>query len=176
MKLKQMLGPIPAIDGAHFNTFTTLKDVSPDSPPVIPIAYQENGVDIEIHAWGEFSTTGTPTLQLMLYINTTGSPLIDTGAVTTGSGAAAWLWELYYKGRIKTNGVGGSLKGFGFVQFPTSLTAQTRTPLPITAALRTRAVDLSVPRAVGVGAAWGTSSVSNDVQCYGLDVTIGAGL
>jgi hypothetical protein len=176
VKLKQMMGPVPAVDGAHFNTFTTLKDISPDAPPVLPLAYQENGVDVEIKAWGEFSTTGTPTLQLMLYILSTANPLIDTGAVTTGSGAAAWLWELYYKGRIRGNGVGASLKGYGWVNFPTSLTAATVTRLPATAALRTRAVDLSTPQKIGVGAAWGTSSVSNDVQCYGLDVTIGAGL
>ena len=176
MKLKQMLGPVPAIDGAHFNTFTTFKDISPDSPPVIPQAYQENGVDVEIKAWGEFSTTGTPTLQLGLWINTIATLLIDTGAITTGSGAVAWLWELYYKGRIKGNGVGGSLKGYGWVNFPTSLTAATVTRLPTTAAARTKSVDLSMPRAVGVGAAWGTSSLSNDVQCYGLDVTLGTGL
>ena len=40
--------------------------------------------------------------------------------------------------------------------------------MPITQALRTVTVDTTANRAIGVGAAWGTSSASNNIICYHL--------
>jgi hypothetical protein len=41
-------------------------------------------------------------------------------------------------------------------------------PMPTTQALRTVTVDTTANRAIGVGAAWGTSSASNSITTYNL--------
>ena len=61
-----------------------------------------------------------------------------------------------------------SFTGEGQLILGTSLTAVSLNPIPITQSLRTVTVDTTANRAVGVGAAWGTSSSSNNIICYHL--------
>jgi hypothetical protein len=169
------LTPLHVADGSAFNTFTTFQDVSPAPQLVIPQQMMDVGMELEIYAQGEFSTTGTPTLSIGAWFNGAAgaaptSILAQTSAITTGTGAAAWPWEMYWHGRLRSIGSSGSFKGLGWVKLGTSLTAYSLVPQPITQALRTVTVDTTANRAVGVGAAWGTSSASNSITCYNLSV------
>ena len=66
-------------------------------------------------------------------------------------------------------GASGSFKGAGTALIGASLTAyNTPSPMPVTQALRTVSVDTTQNRAIGVGAAWGTSSASNSITTYNL--------
>ena len=167
------LTPLHVADGTAQTTFTTFQDVSPSPQLVIPQQMMDVGMELYLYANGEFSTTGTPTLSLGFWFNGAAlaaptSILAQSSAITTGSGAAAWPWECWWRGRLRAIGASGSFKGMGSLILGTSLTAQSLVPIPITQALRTVTVDTTANRAIGVGAAWGTSSASNSITTYNL--------
>ena len=169
------LTPLHVADGSAFNTFTTFQDVGPSPQLVIPQQMMDAGMELVIKADGEFSTTGTPTLSIGVWFNGAAgaaptSILAQSSAITTGSGAAAWPWALEWSGRLRSIGSSGSFKGTGWLMLGTSLTAVSLVPIPITQALRTVSVDTTANRALGVGAAWGTSSSSNSITTYNLRV------
>lgn len=169
-------GPFPPAVGAAFNTFTTRQDVTGVGfLPVIPANALRAGSHLEIDARGEFSTTGTPTLAVGIYLGTQvpaiTTVIAESGAITTGSGAAAWAWELHWEGLVTKADAAGSMTGHGYLKLATSLTAYAAdVPIPTTAAARTVAVDTTIARAIGVCATWGTSSASNAIKVYKLSV------
>lgn len=167
------LTPLHVADGSAFNTFTTFQDVSPAPQLVIPQQMMDVGMELFLYADGEFSTTGTPTFSGGFWFNGAAgaaptSILAQSAAITTGSGAAAWPWQAWWRGRLRGIGSSGSFKGTGALLLGTSLTAMSTNPMPITQALRTVTVDTTQNRAIGFGAAWGTSSSSNSVTVYNL--------
>jgi hypothetical protein len=169
------LTPLHIADGAAFNTFTTFQDVSPVPQLVLPQQMMDAGLELYLYANGEFSTTGTPTLSIGFWFNGAAGAapttiLAQSAAITTGSGAAAWPWEAWWRGRLRAIGSSGSFKGTGELILGTSLTAQSLNPMPTTQALRTVTVDTTANRAVGVGAAWGTSNAANSITVYNLSV------
>jgi len=166
--LTEPVGPFHQAVGAAFGTFTTRQDVSPVDLPTIPGQKLRKGSKIICESRGEFSTTGTPTLVLGYYIGTVAGAitiaLAESSVITTGSGAAAWPWSLSWMGIVVGTGTSGSIVGEGYLDLGTSLTATSRTQIPITAALRTVAIDTTIARAIGVCATWSASSASNTVR------------
>lgn len=170
------IGPFPTALGNNFNTFTARQDVSPQPLPVI-LPYQLRlGSKIEIEAEGEFSTTVTPTLVLGFYIGTVAgaitTPLAESSAITTATGAASFPWRMEYRGIVTAIGTAGTIVGCGNLELGTSLIASSTTPMPITLALRTVTWDTTIARAIGVCATWGTNSVSNNVRTYNHSVLL----
>lgn len=165
------LDPFPAARGAAFATFTTAKDVSPTPLPFLDANMLKLGSKLELEAYGEFSTTVTPTLQIMfLYgvaagaVASGGVTLAASGAITTASGAAAFMWHAKWIGIVTAVGTAGSIDGSGILDLGTSLTAApAASPMPITAAARIVTIDTTAAKTLGVGAAWGTSSASNSI-------------
>lgn len=171
------LTPLHVADGASWNTFTAFNDISPVPQLVLPQQMMDVGTEIYLYANGEFSTTGTPTLSIGFWFNGAAgaaptSILAQSNTITTGSGAAAWPWEAWWRGRLRTIGSSGSFKGEGSLVLGTALTTSSISPLPITQALRTVTVDTTANRAIGVGAAWGTSNASNNIICYHLSALV----
>jgi hypothetical protein len=167
--LTEPLGPFHTAAGAAFNTFTTKKDVSPLPLPVIPGGKLRRQSKLYIKASGEFSTTGTPTLALGFYIGTRAQAITTdialSSVITTGSGAAAWPWEMEWEGFLNSDpGTAATLLGSGKLYLGTALTTfASPVPIPITQALRTVTIDTTIERAIGVSATWGTSSASNSI-------------
>lgn len=176
--LTEPVGPFPGAASAAFNTFTTKQNVTTlGNVPVIPGGKMRAGTKLLIEACGNFSTTGTPTLQLGFWFGTRALAMtIDialSSAITTGSGAAAWPWELWWKGLCTKADVSGTVLGQGGLRLGTALTTFAQpVPIPITQALRTVAVDTTIERAVGVSAAFNASSASNQVQVDDLRVLL----
>lgn len=170
------VGPFATAIGANFNTFTTRQFVDPLPTPIIPANTLRPGSRIKIEAEGEFSTTGTPTLALGVAFGIPGATgslgtavvLAESAAITTGSAAASWPWRLEYRGIVTATGTAGSITGHGDLELGTSLTAYSTSPIPVTLALRTVAIDTTIMRGVGVVATWGTSNVANNVRVYQL--------
>jgi len=166
----QPVPPFNSAIGANFNTFTTLKDVSPTPLPIISNLRPESGLWCEAH--GEFSTTATPTLQFAFIYGAVagaagGVNLSASGAITTGT-ATAWPWFFTYNGVVTATGATGSITGQGILFLGTSLTAFAISAMPVTAAARTVAIDTTVTKLLGVGAAWSASSASNNVRVYNV--------
>jgi len=167
------LSPFPTAAGASFGSFTTKQDVSPFPLPQMPATVPRLGTKLWIKANGEFSTTGTPNINLGFYVGTiSGTITTDialSSTITTGSGAAAWPWEMEWLGTFTgTLGTTVSVVGSGELKLGTSLTAWTSTPIPITQALRTISWDMTIARYIGVSATFSASSASNTVKTNNL--------
>lgn len=162
------LDPHPVARGSAKNTFTTYQDVSPLPLPSSYANELKVGTKVIIEAYGEFSTTGTPTLQVgAIYGATAGAAggvaVAQSAQITTGSGAAAWPWHYKYGGIVTAVGSSGVLYGSAVFDLGTSLTAIAASPAPVTAAARSATIDTTVAKLWGIGATWGTSSASNSI-------------
>ncbi len=167
------IAPFNVLDGAAFNTFTTFQDISPAPPVVLPANFLEVGSEIEVVADGEFSNTATPTLGLGLFYGTAAVALGSGTPLTTITTAVSWPWHIQYRGRVRAVGTAGSIVGQGSWELGISLTAYSvKQALSPTAAGRTVAIDTTAAKAIGVGAAWGTSSVSNTIKVTHLSVRV----
>src|ERR1043166_769984 len=173
----EAIGPFHSANGAAFNTFTTKKDVSPQPLPVVLGGKIVRGTKVGLYANGEFSTTGTPTINLGFWFGTRAGSITGdialSSSITTGTGAAAWPWIMEWEGFCNGEGTAGTLIGQGKLYLGTSLTAfATPVPIPITQALRTVTIDTTIERAMGVSGTWGTSSASNQIIVNNLKLSI----
>lgn len=163
-----LLDPHPIARGSAKNTFTAYQDISPLPLPSSGQNELKVGTKVVIEASGEFSTTGTPTLQIgAIYGAAVGAAggvaVAQSAAVTTGSGAAAWPWRYRYSGIVTAVGSSGVLYGSGVLDLGTSLTALSSSPCPITAAARSATIDTTVSKLWGIGAAWSVSNAANSI-------------
>jgi hypothetical protein len=181
--LVNCVGPFAQASGAAFNTFTTKQDVSPRPVPRILPGMVRAGSIIKIEAEGEWScTTGSPTLTFGLFHGThtgdTSAPtsLTDialSSAMPCGASAlTAMPWRMEWRGKVTKTGSAGSMIGQGDLEFGTSLTTFSDVPIPITAALRTVAIDTTTDRAIGVSATWSASNAANSITTYSITVLI----
>jgi hypothetical protein len=171
--LTEPMVPFATAAGAAFNTFTTRKSVDPLPVPVIPAGKLRRGSKIHLKAWGEYTSSGTPTFRLGFWVGTRALSITADLAVTalaaTVSGAAAFPWWMEWDGLVTLEGTSGSLVGQGQCQLGATIsTFSSETPIPITQALRTVTIDTTIERAVGVSAEWGTSAAGNQVIVNGL--------
>lgn len=168
-----LLDPFIAARGTAKNTFTSYQDVAgtASTPNTLPLSQANElkiGTKIVVEAVGEFSTTGTPTLQIGGIYGATpgaagGTAFGQSGTITTGSGAASWPWHYRFNGIITAVGSSGVLYGSGILDLGTSLTAFTPSAAPTTAAARSVTINTTTANSWGLGAAFGTSSVSNQI-------------
>lgn len=166
------LAPLHTTDGTAYASSTTITDVSPLPPIVIPANLLEVGSLLRMSAWGTFSNTATPTLLLGFYYGAVaGTALAATSAITTTTGATNWQWRIEYEGRVRSIGSSGTIMGGGWIDLATSLTAVTHRPIPETA-LATVTIDTTSAKSLTVGATWGTNSASNTLTCKHFDVEL----
>lgn len=167
------VGPFHITNGTAYNTSVTLTDVSPTPQITLPANLLETGSELELNASGEFSTTATPTLLLGFYFGgVAGVALAASTAITTGTTAASWPWQLHYRGVVRATGTAGSINGSGRLYLGTSLIAFTTRPIPETLAARTVTIDTSTAKTITVGAQWGTSSASNTLTVNDISVKL----
>jgi hypothetical protein len=178
---QQVLDPFPKSLGTAKNTFTSYQDVAgvasdTSSLPVSMPGDLKRGTKLQIEAFGEFSTTATPTLQIGGIYGATpgaagGTAFAQSGAITTGT-ATAWFWHYNVWGLITQVGASGTLVISGILDLGTSLTAVASSMAPITAAARTVTIDTTTQKLWGLGAAWSASSASNSITVYGFRVEV----
>lgn len=169
------VAPIPPLhvaDGTPLASSTTLTDISPTPNITLPANLLEPGSEVELLAYGQFSTTGTPTLLVGFYYGgVAGTALAVSSAVTTGT-ATAWPFILRWTGTVRTVGTSGSIVGQGEFLLGTALTTFSSRAIPEVAASRTVTIDTTVAKAITVGAQWGTNSASNTVTLNDISVRI----
>jgi hypothetical protein len=175
--LSAPLGPFAPAVGAAFGTFTARQDVSPQPVPVVLPNQLHIGTMLKIEAEGEFSSTGTPTFVMGVYLGTNVNPpvpvsILAESAAQATSTAASWPWRLEYRGKVTALGTAGSITGMGNLEWSTSLTVSTTVPMPLTLALRTVAIDTTIVRSVGVCATCSASSASNTIKTYCISAVL----
>jgi hypothetical protein len=157
------LEPLHTADGTALATSTTLTDISPAPPIVIPANLLQIGSTIRVRAAGRFSTTATPTLLLGLYYGgVAGVAICATSAVTTPSGVTNQTWEFEAEFDVRTIGSAGSALGVGkAINISTVATNMAPATAPAAAT-----IDTTSAKALTIGAQWGTSSASNTITCH----------
>lgn len=158
--------PVPPFQtaDAQKDTWTTAADVLLLPQVTLPANILEVGSTLAIRAQGNWSSTGSPTFTPGFYYGgVAGIALAVAGAQTVGSGGASWPWLMEWWGRVRSIGTAGSIVGQGVLRGAlTSLTvAFTDTPMPLTLALRTVAIDTTTAKTITVGVACSSSSGSN---------------
>jgi hypothetical protein len=174
------LPPIRNADGPTLTTFTTLADICGSPQTFFPKMRMEVGVTIDLEAWVDWSTTGTPTIgagfgfgfgaSVQGTMATTGTTLaltqVAASSPTTVTGGTA---HLHWMGTLRAalpGATGGSWHGNGYVDFTNTTTPFSTAVtwvMPTTRALRTVACDVTADRSLSVIWQWGASSASNAV-------------
>lgn len=139
---------------------STAAETAFDSSYDIPANTLIVGTLVRVRAMGTFSTTGTPTLQLRIKLDST--TYIDTMPVTTPSGASDEGWVIDGTFVVHTTGATGTVEAQGVAQF-----ADAVVDAPRTAAVTT---DTTQALTVTVTAQWGTSSASNTITLRELAI------
>jgi hypothetical protein len=183
------VGPSQAGASTAQNSFTTVRGLVVGSSGAVwnTAQYQATapgltaGTNINVFAWGVFSTTGTPTVILGLYRGTINDPvttspeiLAVSTAKTMTTGASTWEWSAQYWGRVVKTGTvttGGSIIGTGQWEFGTALTTFTTVRWPETAPAEV-AIDTTISKGLAIGWTWSASSASNTVTCHDMQVSI----
>lgn len=146
--------PVPPLNTNSLVTSTfvtaTITDISPDQVILYP-GMLEAGTRVRIYAIGEYTATTTASAVTWgFYMNSTATNNIaTTPAVLAASGstavavATAWPWKVEYQGVVRAitaplvGATNAQMYGMGQIYLPTSLTAWTNSPIPVTAAART---------------------------------------
>jgi hypothetical protein len=132
---------------------------------------------LTIIAGGTVATSGsTPTLVLGAYYGSTGSTggtaLVATAATAlTNQAAATWPWRLEVRLMALTLGTTGTIQARAVLYWPTSISAWTVSPLPITN-VASVTVDTTSAKALTIGGTWGTAASTNILQLQYFDVTV----
>lgn len=149
----------------------------------IPANYMQDGRLLKVTALGQYSTTATPTGQILLrWGGVAGTLICKTVAVTLGSGVTAAMWSAEIWVQTRSNGSAGTVMGNGIASFGSALTqavgsatgAGSTTHLSNGGVLTpaTATLDLTADTALSLTWVWGTSSANNTVT--GLEYIIEA--
>ncbi len=135
----------------------------------IPANYMQDGRTIRITAFGELSTTGTPTMIFgFRWGGVAGTTLALSDAITTTSGSAKLMWRVQMYITTRTNGSSGTLFATGDVTVDLTTSTQTTqvfsvagndTPVAVTC-------DLTADTALSFTAKWSAADPANTLTCH----------
>lgn len=135
----------------------------------IPANYMQDGRTLRITAFGELSTTGTPTMIFgFRWGGVAGTALAISDAITTTNNSAKLMWRVQMYITTRTNGSSGSLFATGDVTVDLTTSTQTTqvfgvagNDTPVAAS-----VDLTADTALAFTATWSASSSSNTLTTH----------
>lgn len=138
----------------------------------IPANYLQDGRSLRLTAYGQYSTTGTPTMLFSLrWGGSSGTLIAKTAAITTPSGVTAAMWKVELILTVRSNGSSGTVMCNGECAVyaavaPTVASATGAaavTPMTnggvITPAVAT--LDLTADTALALTLTWSAASASN---------------
>jgi len=146
---------------------------------VIPANDMAVGMVYRVEAWGLWSNTSTPTLNLRAKIGTSSTTpgsngYGQLGATTTQSGVSNRLWTA--KTQFTVESTGATASTFGYLKVKSAGFVAGTAPflndaVELTTGMdgtTTTTVDSTVINYFGITATWGTSSSSNTLTCRGF--------
>jgi hypothetical protein len=168
------LAPLNSADGTAV-TATSLTDASPAPQKVVQPDWLELGTILRLRARGEYTCGSTATnLTIGFYWGGAAGAVSICGvagqALTVSQTAVPWWLE--FEGEIRSLGASGSIKGSGYLDLATSLTASTRLPVPTTAAARITTIDTTTRKILTVAGNVSQTVGAPAFTCYGLTAEI----
>lgn len=148
-------------------------DASPTPAIQLPANTLELGSEIEIHAFGNVSTTGAATFTFGFYYGGVAGVALAASTAQSFTTAVSWPWIMHYRGVVRAIGSTGSINGQGILHIPNAaLTSFTVRPIPETLAARTVTVDTTTLKSLTFGSACGTSNAANIMVCNDISVKL----
>lgn len=140
----------------------------------IPANYLRVGSLIRIRAAGVYSTTGTPTLDIQLRVGGTSKWVLQTGTITTPSGAALWNWVAEGFATVRAIGAGGTFFADGGSAILAAATSGTWAAPVVAPNTRSGGISVATNGALtaDVLVQWGTASPSNTITMENFTVEI----
>jgi len=170
--IANLKGPSSVADGTA-NATTSLADISPVK------AFDPDDLDlstvVRIRARGEFTCGSTATnVTIGAYYGgaAANKPLAGVVGQALTVSQTSVPWWLDYEGEIRAIGSSGSIKGSGYLDLATSLTASTRLPIPTTAAARTVTIDTTTRQIMTIVASVSQTTGAPTIVCYSLTVEL----
>lgn len=172
--------PAPGAALANSTTNTAISGNSSTNPPyqmpnwntIWGSASYMPGRLLRFCARGTVGTTGTPTLKVGVYLDTTqntqGTILAGTGAFTTASSLTSAVWELEFDVEITSVGTGSNMTITSAGVFTIGNSANAATAAGVAYMVGAPAVTSfadNVSYFPEVWALWGTASASNTITC-----------
>lgn len=158
-------------DGTAVANSTTETIIFPNI--TIPANYMQDGRQLELWAWGRYSTTtGPPTMRFRLrWGGVSGTVLADSGTITTVASQTNAIWKIYLRVTTRANGSSGSLFAIGeaILYNATAPTVGSATGAPGVAPMASAGItapaaataDLTADTALSLTATWSAASASN---------------
>lgn len=145
----------------------------------IPANDAQVGMVYRIKAFGTWSVTGTPTLNIRMRLGSSATPASNTswaqlGATTTQSGVTTRLWMAEQLAFVESTGALASWSGPLKVKsagFLAGSPPYVNDGAEITTAIdgsASNTIDSTVANYFGLTATWGTASASNTITCKGF--------
>jgi hypothetical protein len=155
-------------------------------PDVVVWAYYaQDARNFTYHAFGKYSTTGTPTMLFSLFWGgTTGTLLCKSPAMQTQSGVGNCLWEVAVVVQVRTNGATGTIMAngravlynntAGIVGSATAVGNGLVQPMTLGGVTgpASATVDLTTDKSLSLALTWGTANASNTSTGLNQDVSI----
>jgi hypothetical protein len=158
---------VQASGSAYLNSATATSLLPAAAKYTIPangIAYI--GQKLKIRAWGQISTTGTPTITFSVYLG--GSTCMASQAITTSSGLSAVTWMVEFDATCQTIGASAAFAFSGVAYGITAATAITM--IPASSPTTSSTFNSAAANAIDFYGTWGTSSSSNTITLTQFEV------
>lgn len=140
---------------------------------IIPARYLMNRM-LRIHAWGQFSTTATPTMTFKFHLGSAGTNADPTvcasSAITTASGAATLNWRIFAEIAIRSQTYGATaanVMGMGELVI-TDAATNTKVPqyMPASTPAVSGGFNIEPTNNLGLYLTWSAASASNTATCH----------
>jgi hypothetical protein len=151
-------------DSSHFGSTRTIR-ASPSASPPFTDGVVQPGMVFRVKAFGNINTTGTPTLQMKVKLNST--TIADTGAVVMANNTSGRFF-LEFDINVIAVSAGGSVNCFPHLQY-----AATGSGLVIQnhhVAAAATAINFTSAQTIDITFQWSAASASNNISLFGLTI------
>jgi len=141
---------------------------------VLPYRYLRLTRAIRIRAWGQFSTTATPTMTFKVHLGSAGTNadgvVCASSAITTVSGASNLIWKLEVDIAVRAETLGATsanVMGIGEL-LVTDAATNTKVPqmMPASAPAVSGGYNVEALQNLGLYLTWSAASASNTAQTH----------
>lgn len=141
---------------------------------ILPVRYLRNNRCLRIRAWGQFSTTGTPTMTFKVHLGSAGTNadgvVAASSAITTATGATTLIWKLEMDIAVRSETFGATaanVMGIGELLVTDAATnTKVLQMLPASAPAVSGGYNTEVQQNLGTYLTWSAASASNTLTTH----------
>jgi hypothetical protein len=141
---------------------------------ILPVRYMDGRRCLRIRAWGQFSTTGTPTMTFKVHLGGAGTnsdpTVCASSAIMTASGATTLIWKLEVDISTRSDTLGATsanVMGIGEITVTDAATnTKVQQFLPASAPAVSGGFNTEAQNNLGTYLTWSAASASNTLTTH----------